>query len=99
MRRRFAFVVFSCLAFLCAEFPGRSAGDKPEPHRSPMDLSVLPGGALVLTANHTSDTVSLVDLEAGKVVAEQPCGRKPVAVACSRDGRLAAVSNLWSGTI
>jgi YVTN family beta-propeller protein len=52
-----------------------------------------------LTANHTSDSVSLVDLENGKVLAEVACGRKPSAVACSRDGTRAAVSNLWSGTV
>jgi DNA-binding beta-propeller fold protein YncE len=62
-------------------------------------VAVVPGGHLALTANQGSDSVSLVDLEAGKVVAEQSCGRKPVGVACSRDGRRAVVSNLWSGTL
>jgi cytochrome c peroxidase len=33
------------------------------------------------------------------VLAEVPCGRKPVAVACSPDGRRVAVSNLWSGSL
>src|SRR4051812_3879571 len=69
-----------------------------EPHRSPADLALLPGGR-ALTANHGSDSLSLVDLAAGKVLAEAPCGRRPVAVACSADGRRAAVSNLWSGTL
>lgn len=70
----------------------------PESHRSPIDLALLPGQR-ALTANHTSDSISLVDLTSGKVLAEQICDRKPVAVACSRDGKRAAVSNLWSGTI
>jgi cytochrome c peroxidase len=78
-------------------------GDSPQPpparHRSPIDLVVLPGGQRALTANHTADSVSLVDLEQGKVLAEQPCGRKPAAVACSPDGTRAAVANLWSGTV
>jgi YVTN family beta-propeller protein len=52
-----------------------------------------------LTANHTADTVSLVDISAGKVLAEVRVGKKPIAVACSPDGTRAAVSNLWSGTI
>src|SRR5216684_8313963 len=79
---------------------GCAAGEiKPEPHRSPIDLAVLPGGARALTANHTSDTVSLIDLENGKVLRELPCGKKPAAVACSADGRHAAVSNLWSGSV
>src|SRR5262245_25784743 len=70
-----------------------------EPHRSPMDVAVVPGGRLALTANHSADSISLVDLEQGTVLAEQPSGRKPVAVACSRDGKRAAASNLGSGTI
>jgi YVTN family beta-propeller protein len=64
-----------------------------------VDLALLPGGQRVLTANHTSDSVSLVDLKEGKVLAELSCGRKPAAVACSRDGKRAAVSDLWSGTV
>jgi DNA-binding beta-propeller fold protein YncE len=43
--------------------------------------------------------VSLVDLDDGKVLAEKPCGRKPVAIAVSPDGKRAAVSNLWSGSL
>jgi cytochrome c peroxidase len=68
-------------------------------HRSPVDVALVPGSRLALTANHTADSVSLVDLTAGKMLAELPCGRKPIAVACSPDGRRAAVSNLWSGTL
>lgn len=70
-----------------------------EPHRSPVDVAVLPDGKRALTANQSSDSVSLIDLDAGKVLAEQACGRKPAAVACSPNGRRAAVSNLWSGTL
>lgn len=80
----------------------RSVGfsdDPAAPHRSPIDLARLPDGELALTANHTADTVSLVDLKAGKVLTEQPVGRKPSAVACSRDGKRAAVSNLWSKSV
>jgi YVTN family beta-propeller protein len=78
-----------------------STGSEPnaESHRSPIDLAVVPGGKRALTANHTSNTISLIDLDAGKVIREVPCGKKPAAVACSADGRIAAVSNLWSGTV
>jgi DNA-binding beta-propeller fold protein YncE len=84
-----------------ALLPGQKAAPAQhvETHRSPIDLAILPGGQGALTVNHTSDSVSLVDLREGKVLAEQPCGRKPAAVACSRDGKRAAVSNLWSGTV
>ncbi len=72
---------------------------RPERHRSPIDLVLLPGGQRALTANHTSDSASLIDLAAGKVLAELSCGHKPAGVACSPDGRRAAVSNLWAGTL
>jgi hypothetical protein len=89
------------LGLLVLFAPGRGNGPAPpaEKHRSPIDLAVLPGGKRALTANHTADSVSLVDLEQGKVLAEQPCGRKPAAVACSADGTRAAVGNFWSGTV
>jgi cytochrome c peroxidase/6-phosphogluconolactonase (cycloisomerase 2 family) len=88
-------LVLAVLALLPA---ARTAPPKEPPHRSPVELALLPGGR-ALTANHTSDSVSLIDLDRGKVLAEAPCGRKPVAVACTRDGRRAAVSNFWSGTV
>jgi YVTN family beta-propeller protein len=87
----------AALMFLALLAPARTTPTEP-PHRSPVELALLPGGR-ALTANHTSDTVSLIDLSAAKVLAEVPCGRKPVDVACTRDGRRAAVSNLWSGTV
>jgi YVTN family beta-propeller protein len=87
--------VLPCIAGL----PQQSDKRPGLPHRSPCDLVVLPDGRRALTANHTADSVSLVDVLAGKVLAEAPCGRKPTAVACSADGRLAAVTNLWSSTV
>ncbi len=87
-----------CLLAACLLAARGPAGPQGS-HRSPTDLSLLPGGRLALTANHAADSVSLVDLAEGKVLAEQPCGRRPAAIACAPDGRLAAVSNLWSGTL
>src|SRR5216683_3329054 len=90
------------LPLLCIFFPPLCSlclcGESSSPHRSPIDIALLPGGR-ALTANYSADSVSLVDLEHGKVLAEERCGRKPSAVACSRDGTCAAVSNLWSGTV
>lgn len=89
-----------CLAIVSADRGLRSAPEaRPEPHRSPIDVAVLPDGRRALTANHTSDSVSLIDLAEGKVLAELACERRPAAVACSPDGRRAVVSNLWSGTL
>ncbi|HZY85728.1 MAG TPA: hypothetical protein VFE78_12915, partial [Gemmataceae bacterium] len=98
---RSTLVALSALALstaLALLSPARTAPPADSPHRSPTELALLPGGR-ALTANHTSGSVSLIDLNAGKVLAEAPCGSKPVAVACTRDGRRAAVSNLWSGTV
>ena len=56
-------------------------------------------GGFALVANHTAASVSLVDLVQGKVLSQKICGQKPVAVAVSGDGKRAAVSNLWSGSL
>jgi cytochrome c peroxidase len=96
---RFAlvFVVSAVLSGAPALTP-RAAEPKTEPHRSPVDVAVLPDWRAVC-ANHTSDSVSLVDLHAGKVIAETACGAKPSAVAASADGKRVAVSNLWGGGV
>ena len=70
-----------------------------EPHRSPIDIALVGESRFALVANHTADSVSLVDIDEGKVLAEEPCGRKPVAVAVFADGQHAAVSNLLSGSL
>jgi DNA-binding beta-propeller fold protein YncE len=90
-----------CLGAALLHHSGAIPPDPPkaEAYRSPIDLAVLPGGKQVLTANHSADSATLVDLGKGKVLAEVKCGRKPVGVACARDGKRAAVSNLWSGTV
>jgi YVTN family beta-propeller protein len=98
MRSTLVVLTALLLAALALLPRARTAPPSEPPHRSPVELALLPGGR-ALTANHTSDSVSLIDLDAGKVLAEAPCGRKPVAVACTPDGRRAAVSNLWSGTV
>ncbi len=95
-------LVAICGCAVIAVGSGFNAPAAPPPaelDRSPIDLALLPDGRRALTANQTADTVSLVDLDAGKVLAERPCGRRPVAVACSVDGRRAAVAASWAGTV
>ena len=48
--------------------------------RSPIAVALSPDRRYCVTANHTSDSVSLVDLRSGRVVTEHRCGRGPVDV-------------------
>lgn len=74
-----------------------SAGAQDAPDRSPSDLALTADGAWAVTANATSDSVSLVDLGGGGVVAEVPVGKRPFAVAVS--GKRAVVTNLLSDSV
>jgi YVTN family beta-propeller protein len=90
---------------------GQSVGAKaPTPHhsslithhsgdRSPLHVAVSADGRLALTANRDSDSASLVDLAAGKVLAEARCGRRPSGVALSSDGRRGVVSNQFGHSV
>jgi YVTN family beta-propeller protein len=75
----------------------QASGARPEPDRSPIDLAISPDGRWVLTANRTSDTASLVDLEAGRAVAEIPVGSRPCAVVWR--GTRAAIANERGGSV
>src|SRR5262245_42970197 len=100
MKQRWLWLALAWCPLLALSEPARPAAPpRPAPPRSPPALALLPGRRLPPCPHHTADSVSLVDLAEGKVLAERPCGRRPAAVACSRDGRRAAVSNLWSGTL
>jgi len=68
-----------------------------EPDRSPGDLALSPDGKWAVAANRTSDSVSLVDLEAGKAVAEVPVGRKPYGI--DWRGAVAVVANWRDDTV
>jgi DNA-binding beta-propeller fold protein YncE len=75
------------------------AGPQDEADRAPSDLALLPGGRWAVVANRASGSASLVDLDEGRVAAEQPSGAEPWAVDVSADGRVAAASNRRDGTI
>lgn len=66
--------------------------------RSPVDLVLTGDDRYLLTANQTSDTVSLVETATGKVVAEAACGKRPTALALTPDGKRMLVS-ATSGTL
>ena len=85
--------------FLCVAAGSRSAPiGHAVPHRSPIDVAVLPDGCRVLTANYRADSVSFVDISKGVILAKVLAGTSRPAWPV-RDGKRAAVSNSWSGTV
>ena len=60
-------------------FVGAACADNPD--RSPISLALNAEGSLCLTANHTSGSVSLVNLATGRVESELPVGRGPADIA------------------
>jgi len=67
--------------------------------RSPVDLDLSPDGSWIVTANATSDSVSLISTDDLRVVDEVVCGRRPADVAFSPDGRMVLVTSSWSGEV
>lgn len=64
--------------------------------RSPVTIAVFQDGNRVLSANQTSNSVSLVDVASKKVLFELETGNKPAGIAVSPDGRTALVTH-WFG--
>jgi YVTN family beta-propeller protein len=83
--------VLPLLLLLCGAAP------QTEPDRSPGDFALSPDGRWAVTANRTSDSVSLVDLAAAKVVAEVGVGHRPIGI--DWKGPVAVVSNWRDGTV
>ncbi|MDE0867255.1 MAG: beta-propeller fold lactonase family protein [Rubripirellula sp.] len=67
--------------------------------RSPVDLALSPDGRWIVTANQISNSVSLIDAQAAKLVAELPCGEHPVDIAFTPDGNRILVTTQWSGQL
>ncbi len=72
------------------------ADEPTEKHRSPVAIALSNDGQRLLTANQTSNSVSLVDVSNGSILAEVTTGEKPVAVALSKDGKRGIVAH-WFG--
>ncbi len=79
---RHGWISLTCLAvfglFANGLFAGVACAD--EPDRSPISLAVNGDGRACLTANHTSGSVSLVNLKDGRVESELAVGRGPADV-------------------
>jgi DNA-binding beta-propeller fold protein YncE len=67
--------------------------------RSPVDLVLTADERLLITANRTSDSVSLVELPSGRVLDEAPCGHRPAAIAISPAGDRVYVTCTHSGEL
>jgi len=76
--------------------PG-SNGLPPQRDRSPIDMVLVEGDRLAVTANETSDSLSLVDLAASRVLQEVSLPGRPAAVT-ARQGRVVATA-AWSGDL
>jgi len=79
--------------------PATRAAEPAERDRSPVDLALTPDGKLLLVANQTSSSVSLVRVATGQVLAEVPCGQKPAALALTPDGKRLLVTGSASGDL
>lgn len=62
-------------------------------------IAVRPGSAEVWVANREADTLSVVDPDARKVLAELETGALPIRVECTPDGTRALVSCADAGTV
>jgi YVTN family beta-propeller protein len=86
-------------ALVIGSSPSALTAAAPEEDRSPIDVAVSRDGKWAVTANNTADSVSLVDLDNGKVAAEVKVGHRPFGVDLTADGRSAVVTNSWSNSI
>lgn len=67
--------------------------------RSPVDVVLTADERYLVTANQTSNSISLVDITAGRVVAEAACGEHPTSLAMLPGGRRVLVACMYSGTV
>lgn len=68
-----------------------------EPDRSPVDVAITADDRFAAAANETSDTVSLVDLNTGKVVDEVAVGHRPAFVTFTPDNQRLLVTSAQGG--
>jgi len=81
----------------------RPSANAPAPaakrYPSPSDIALVHGTPLALVTNQGTDTLALLDLDKGTLLATAPTGKRPSGVAITSDGKRAAVSNLWDDTV
>ncbi len=75
------------------------AADAVARNYSPVDVVLAADGTWLVTANETSDSISLVDTAHGTVLDELPCGRHPAAIALCLDSEHVVVTGSYSGEV
>jgi YVTN family beta-propeller protein len=95
----FVLVAANLFAIRSPQSPAAPASTAPVGDRSPIDLAFTPDGRFLVTANQTADTISLIRVDAGTVVSETPCGRRPAAVAVTPDGRRVLATTSFGGDL
>jgi DNA-binding beta-propeller fold protein YncE len=68
-------------------------------HRSPVDLAISPDLKWLVTANETSDSVSLIRISDGRLVDELSVGEHPADIVFGPDSRNVLVTSQWSGEL
>ena len=91
-------------AFLLLPTPHRHAQAedqlaRPGIEKSPVDLVLTPDEARVVTANQTTNSLSLVDLATGRVICDAPCGDRPSNLAITPVGRHVLATASYSGEL
>jgi len=96
---RLAVPLLAALAVVPLPSPRAAAPPISSPDRSPVDLVLTPDEKWLVTANHTSDSASLIRLATNEVVAEVPCGKRPAALALTPDAGTVLVTATHSGEL
>ncbi len=68
-------------------------------YRSPVDVALEPEGKWLVTANETSNSVSLIRTADGELLDEIACGSHPADVQITPDGGRVLVSGTYSGDV
>ena len=68
-------------------------------HRSPTDVAIARQQRLLVTANETSNSVSLISLEANRVLDELVVGEHPSYIDVTENEEFALVSCMYSGEV
>lgn len=87
----------SLAVFSSCDVYGQGAGSNE--HRSPVDLVLSRNESWLASVNQTSDSVSLIGVESGKVLDEILVGRHPSDIVQTPDGKKLLVTSTWSGTL